>query len=132
VGTDTVFLALTLLAIGVLLTYLGARLIGAVGVRRPVGKTVSVLMITIWGLSLATFEIGYATYVVQLCQQHMIETPPVNPISPITILSALGTFIIILYLARHHRLNTRSLVGFLWFLIPLRSNLSHTTEYQRS
>jgi len=104
VGTDAVFLAVTLLAIGVLLTYLGTRLIGAVGIKRPGGKAVSVFMILIWGLSLATFEIGYATYAVQLYQQHMIETPPVNPISPITILSALGTFIIIAYLARHHGL----------------------------
>ena len=103
VGTDAVLLAVTLLAIGVLFTYLGTRLIGAVGIKRP-GKTVSVFMITIWGLSLATFEIAYATYAVQLYQQNMIETPPVNPISPITEFCGVATFIIIAYLARSHGL----------------------------
>jgi hypothetical protein len=103
VGTDAVVLAVTLLAIGVLLTYLGTRLIGAVGIKRP-GKTVSAFMITIWSLSLATFLIAYVTYGIQLYEQHMLAAPPTNPISPITDLCALGTFIIIVYLARNHGL----------------------------
>lgn len=78
-------------------------MIGAVGIKR-LGKTDSVFMITIWGLSLATFEIAYATYAVQLYQQNMIETPPVNPISPITEFCGLATFIIIAYLTRNHGL----------------------------
>jgi len=103
VGTGAVVLAVTLLAIGVLLTYLGTRLIGAVGIKRP-GKTVSAFMITIWSLSLATFLIAYVTYGIQLYEQHMLAAPPTNPISPITDLCALGTFIIIVYLARNHGL----------------------------
>jgi hypothetical protein len=67
VGTDAAFLAVTLLAIGVLLTYLGTRLIGVVGVKRP-GKTVSIFLILIWGLSLATFLINAVTYALQLYQ----------------------------------------------------------------
>ena len=102
-GTDAVVLAVTLLAIGVLLTYLGTRLIGAVGIKRP-GKTVSAFMITIWSLSLATFLIAVVTYSIQLYEQHMLASPPTNPISPITDLCALGTFIIIVYLARNHGL----------------------------
>jgi hypothetical protein len=103
VGTDAIFLAVTLLAIGVLLMYFGTRLTGKVGIRRS-GKTVSVFLIVMWGLSLATFEIGYATYAVQLYQMNMIQTPPVNPISPITVTSAVATFIIIAYLSRRHGL----------------------------
>jgi hypothetical protein len=57
VGTDAVLLAVTLLAIGILLTYLGTRFSGAVRIKRP-GKAVSVFMILIWGLSLATFLIA--------------------------------------------------------------------------
>jgi hypothetical protein len=57
VGTEAVFLALTLLASGILLTYLGTRFSGAVRIKTP-GKTVSVFMILIWGLSLATFLIA--------------------------------------------------------------------------
>jgi hypothetical protein len=37
VGTDAVFLAVTLLAIGILFTYLGTRLIGAVGIKNGAG-----------------------------------------------------------------------------------------------
>lgn len=103
-GTDAVFLAVVLLAIGILLTYLGTRLTAAVGIKKPAGRTLSVFLIFIWGLSLATFEIGYATYAVQLYQLHMVEAPPTNPISPITILSGLATFIIILYVTRNHGL----------------------------
>jgi len=103
VGTDAVVLAVTLLAIGVLLTYLGTRLIRAVGIKRP-GKTVSAFMITIWSLSLATFLIAYVTYGIQLYEQHMLASPPTNPISPITDICGLGTFIIIVYLARNHGL----------------------------
>ena len=102
-GTDAVFLAVTLLAIGVLLTYLGTRLTGSVRIKRP-GKNVSVLMITIWSLSLATFLIAYVTYGLQLYQQKMLAAPPTNPISPITELCGLATFVIIAYLARHHGL----------------------------
>lgn len=103
VGTDAVVLAVALLAVGVLLTYLGTRLIGAVGIKRP-GKTVSAFMITIWSLSLATFLIAYVTYGIQLYEQHMLAAPPTNPISPITDICGLGTFIIIVYLARNHGL----------------------------
>jgi hypothetical protein len=103
VGTDAVFLAVTLLAIGVLLTYLGTRLVGAVGIKRP-GKTVSIFMILIWGLSLATFVIAATAYVLQMYQEHMLGVAPTNPISPITELCGLATFIIIAYLSRNHGL----------------------------
>jgi hypothetical protein len=102
-GTDAVFLAVTLLAIGVLITYLGTRLRNAIGVKPP-GKTVAIFLILIWGLSLVTFLIAYTTYGLQLYQQNMIEAAPTNPISPITILSGLATFIIITYLTRSHGL----------------------------
>ena len=99
VGTDAVFLAVTLLAIGVLLTYLGTKLIGTVKIKRP-GKTVGVFMILIWVLSLATLLIAISTYVTELYQQHGAVALPTNPISPTTDLSGLATFIIIAYLTR--------------------------------
>jgi hypothetical protein len=102
-GTDALFLGVMLFAIGVLFTYLGTRLKGAVGIKRP-GKTVSVFMILIWDLSLATFLIAVVTYGLQLYEQHMLAAPPTNPISPITEACGLGTFVIIVYLARNHGL----------------------------
>jgi len=104
VGTDAVFLAVTLLVIGVLLTYLGTRLKGAVGIKRPAGKTVSVFMILIWGLSLATLLIAVATYVRELYRQYGAVALPTNPISSITTLSGIATFIIIAYVSRAHGL----------------------------
>jgi hypothetical protein len=103
VGTDAVFLMVTLIAIGASLTYLGTRLTGAVGVKKP-GKTVSVFLILIWGISLATFLVALVTYGLQLYQLHMVETPPTNPISPITVLSGIATFVIIAYASRNHGL----------------------------
>ena len=102
-GTDAVFLAVTLLAIGVLLTYFGTRLIGPVGIKRP-GKTVGVFLVMIWGLSLATLGIAVGTYVRALYQQYGAVALPTNPISSISILSGLATFIIIAYVTRNHGL----------------------------
>jgi hypothetical protein len=99
VGTDAVFSALAVLVMGILFTYLGTRLSGAVRIKRP-GKAVSVFMIMIWGLSLATFLVAVTTYGLQLYQRHMVHALPTNPISPITDISGVATFIIIAYLAR--------------------------------
>jgi hypothetical protein len=60
VGADAILLAVTLLATGVLLTYPGKRLVGTVGIKRPV-KTISVFMILIRALSSATFPNAYTT-----------------------------------------------------------------------
>jgi hypothetical protein len=101
-GVDSVLLAVVLLAIGVLLAYLGTRLTGSIGIKRPVGKAVGVFMIVIWFLSLATFLIAILTYGLQLYQQNLLGTTPTNPISPITEFCGLATFIIIVCLAVNH------------------------------
>jgi hypothetical protein len=103
VGTEAVFFAAMLLAVGVLLTYLGRRMTVPVKITRP-GKTVGVFLILIWGLSLATFLIAVVTYGLQLYQEHLLSTPPTNPITPVTEISGLLTFIIIAYFARGHGL----------------------------
>jgi hypothetical protein len=104
VGTDAAFLTVTLLAIGLFLTYLGTRLTHAIGAKRPAGKKVSLFLIIMWGLSSATFLIAVATYGLQLYQQHMLQTAPMNPISPITELCGVGAFIVIAFLTRKHGL----------------------------
>jgi hypothetical protein len=103
VGTDALFLALALLAIGMLLAYSGTRFTRAVGIKRP-GKAVSIFLLGIWVLSLATFLIAVTTYGLQLYQLHMIHALPTNPISPITLLSGIATFVIIAYLTRSYGL----------------------------
>jgi len=103
VGTDALSLAVILLAIVVLLIYLGARLRGAVGIKRP-GRFVSVFMIMIWALSLVTFLVAVLTYGLQLYQEHLLQATPTNPISPVTEVCGLGAFIIIAFLNRSHGL----------------------------
>jgi len=102
-GNDALLLAIPLLIIGVVLGYLGTRLHHSIGVDRP-GKAVSILLVMIWILALATFLIAVGTYVGALIQQVGPITLPTNPISPITGLSGLIAFIIIAYLSRHHGL----------------------------
>jgi hypothetical protein len=98
-------LSVTLLVIAGVLVYLGTGLHRPVGVARP-GRTVGILLIIIWFLSLASFAIAVATYVSALYQQVGPVTLPTSPISPVTDLSILVAFIMIAYLSRHHGLMT--------------------------
>jgi uncharacterized membrane protein YidH (DUF202 family) len=100
VGSDTLLLAVTLLIIGGVFAYLGTRLHHPVGVNRP-GKAVSILLVVIWCLSLATFAIAVGTYVRVLFQQYGAFTPPTSPISPVTALSGLVAFIMIALYCAH-------------------------------
>ncbi len=102
-GSAAILLAVVLLVIGTVLVYLGARLHRSFGVQRP-GKAVSILLIVIWSLSFATLGIAISAYMGALFQQVGNITLPANPISPITGLSGLVTFILIAFLTRHHGL----------------------------
>jgi hypothetical protein len=103
VGSDALLLAVALLIIAGVLAYLGTRLHCSVGVQRP-GKTVSILLIVIWVLSFLTLGNAVGIYYRAETQQYGAITLPTNPISPITDLSGIAVFIVIVYLARHHGL----------------------------
>ena len=103
VGSDALLLAAVLFIIAGVLAYLGTRLHRSVGVNRP-GKAVSIFLVVIWCLSLATFAIAVGTYVRALFQQYGAFTPPPSPSTPVTVLSGLVAFIVISYLSRHHGL----------------------------
>ena len=94
VGSDALLLAAVLFIIAGVLTYLGTRLHRSVGVNRP-GKAVSIFLVVIWCLSLATFAIAVGTYVRALFQQYGAFTPPPSPSTPVTVLSGLVAFIVI-------------------------------------
>jgi len=102
-GSGALLLALALFIIGCVLIYLGLRRHSPIGVAQS-GKIVSVLLVTMWCLSIVTFLNSIITYMQSLIQQVGPFTPPSSPISPITNLSVLATFIIIAYLSRHHGL----------------------------
>jgi hypothetical protein len=100
-GSEAILLAAVLLVIGCTLAFVGTRLHRSIEIDRP-GKVVSILLVTIWVLSLVTFLIAISAYMKALVQQIGVYTPPKNPISPITFLSGLVTFIVIIYLCRFH------------------------------
>jgi hypothetical protein len=103
VGSDALLLAFLLVVIAGILAYLGTRLHRSVGVTKP-GTTVSILLVVLWILALATFSIAVLTYIRALLQQYRAFTAPTSPITPVTVLSGLGAFIVISYLIRHRGL----------------------------
>jgi hypothetical protein len=102
-GVGAVVLGITLLAVGLILTYGGTKLKGARGVKSP-GKTVSVFLMLIWVLSLLTFLVAVLSYGAQLYQENLLGNPPVNAVTPVTESSAVVAFILIVYLSRSHGL----------------------------
>lgn len=102
-GSGALLLALALFVIGCVLTYFGLRRHSPIGVAQS-GRIVSVLLVTMWCLSILTFLNSIVTYMQLLIQQVGRFTPPASPTSPITGLSGLVTFIIIAYLSRAHGL----------------------------
>lgn len=98
-GSSAFLLAFALFVLTGLLTYLGSRQHNAVRLEQS-GRIVSIFLVSIWCLSVVTFLNSIITYVQLLFQQVGNFTPPASPISPITFLSGLVTFIIIADLSR--------------------------------
>ena len=104
-GNDAILLAAVLIFIGGVLLVLGFKLNGSIGSSRP-GKATRLFLVLIWFLSLTDFAIAVSIYVRTLFQQVGNFTPPANPVTPVTVLSGLATFITIIYLSRHSGLKT--------------------------
>lgn len=99
VGSNSIILAVVLLMITGILIYIAIRLHHPIEVKKP-GKFLGVSLVVIWLLSVTTFLVAVTTYVRVLYQQVGHFTGPVNPITPVTMLSGLVTFFVIAYLAR--------------------------------
>jgi hypothetical protein len=110
-GYDAVLLTVALLAVAAMFVFLGTELKASRGVKTS-GRTVGIFMIAIWLLSVYTFLVALTTYAVQLRQVNLVGTPPTSPISVVTDLCAVGTFIVIAYLTRKHGLKLALLSGF--------------------
>jgi hypothetical protein len=102
-GGEALLLAAVLFVVAAVLAYVGTRLRQPVGVSRP-GKAVGVLLVVMWGLSLATLAIAVGTYGRAFFQKYGNVTLPADPISPITFVSGLVTFVVIAYWTRRHGL----------------------------
>ena len=104
-GSDAVVLAVVFAVVALVFAYLGTRLRSPVGAKQP-GKALVLSLIAIWLLSILTFFINIVAYAVQLSQDKLVgvyqaNTLP-NPITPITDIGAIFTFVIIFLLLRKH------------------------------
>jgi hypothetical protein len=104
-GTDSILLALLLLAIAAAFAYLGMRLRSPIAPAKP-GRTISVFMVLIWVVSLLAFFVDSISYGFVLEKANLVAvyqsyTAP-NPVSRVTEISAVAAFVIILFLTRRH------------------------------
>ncbi len=107
-GSSAIILAVVLFIITGVLAYVGTRIHEPVGVKRP-GWAAGILIVGIWCVSLVTIAINVGAYAqawtVQYSQQYGGSLKAAtNPISPITDLSVLITFIVIIFIAQAHGL----------------------------
>jgi hypothetical protein len=93
-GSSAIILALVLFIVAGVLIYLAIRLHHPKTVKRP-GTFLGVVIVVIWLLSVMTFLIASTVYVRELLQQVGHFTGPANPITPVTMASALAAFIVI-------------------------------------
>lgn len=100
-GSDALVLAAVLLIIAGALTYWGIRLNHPVRTQRP-GTALSILLVLIWVLALATLVIAVGALALAQVQQRGRLTAAPNPITPVTYLSALVAFAVITYVNRDH------------------------------
>ncbi len=100
-GGSAVLLAVLLLVIAAALAFLGTRLHHPVRARRP-GWAVGILLVLLLGLAVLTARFAVFAYGLAWLAQHGkgSAAAATNPISPITYLSVLITFIVVVVLAR--------------------------------
>ncbi len=100
-GGGAVLLAALLLVIAGVLAFLGTRLHHPVQARRP-GWAVGIILVLLLGLAVLTARFAVYAYGLAWLAQHGrgSAAAATNPITPITFLSVLITFIMVIVLAR--------------------------------
>ncbi len=99
-GSGSIILAVVLFLIVGVLLYGGFRLHRSLQVKRP-GAFMGVTIIVLWVLSVMTFLYNVTAYGLELYKQVGPYTGPKNPITPVTLGSAVITFFVIIALAQH-------------------------------
>lgn len=98
-GSSSIILSIVLLIVTAGLIFFAFRLPHPIAVKRP-GKVLGVTLIVIWGLSVIMFLVAGLIYLLALIQQMSHLTAPANPITPVTMASAVVAFFVIVYLAQ--------------------------------
>jgi hypothetical protein len=106
-GTDAILLTVILLIVAAAFALLGTRLRMPLAPARP-GKVTIIFIVLIWIVSLLAFLVDSVSYGVILKDANLVAayesyTAP-NPISPLTDVSAIIAFVIIVVLTRKHGL----------------------------
>lgn len=114
-GIDATLLAVLLIAIATVFTFLGLRMRKSIAPARP-GRTVSFFIVLIWIVSLLAFFVDSITYGFVLEEANLVAayrsyTAP-NPVTPITEAGAVATFVIIAILTRRHGVKVALLSAF--------------------
>ena len=117
-GSDTIALTIVLLIVGLFTAFLGTRMKNPLGTKTP-SKTTIVLVILIWVLAILAFIVdssAYLRYAILLVKYNLLPThnssAAPNPVSSVTILSAVVTFVLIAYLTRKHGIKVALLSAF--------------------
>jgi hypothetical protein len=92
-------LAIVLCIVTGVLIYFASRLHHRLAFKRP-ATFLGVTIVVIWLLSVTTFLVALTVYVLALYKQVGPFTAPVDPITPVTMLSGLVAFFVIAYLTR--------------------------------
>lgn len=98
-GSSSIILAVVLLIVTGILIYLALRLHHRIEVKRP-GKFLSVFLVVIWLLSVLLFLVAAGIYGLADVQQKIRFTGPMNTIFPVTAISGIITFFVIVVLAQ--------------------------------
>ena len=98
-GSNSIILAIVLLIVTGVLLYFAMRLHHSIAVKRP-GKVLGISLVVMWVLAVTTFLVAVIIYVLALERQVGHFTGPVNPITPVTEISGVVAFFVIVYLAR--------------------------------
>jgi len=102
-GTGALILTAVLLIIGCELVYLGTRMDHPLRARRP-GRALSLSLVLIWSLALASFLIAISVYGLIGYQQFGDVPLPEDPITLVTFICGLATFAVIIGLGWRHGL----------------------------
>ena len=94
-GAARIGLAIVLLAAAGALTFAGTRLRLPVGAARP-GRAAVIIMFLTWILAIATFLVCVTIYARQERQGQIGHVAPSDPITPVTLIAAGATFVVIL------------------------------------
>jgi hypothetical protein len=99
-------LAVVLVVVAAAIGYLGTRLRLPARLPRPSQPLTLALLVT-WFLAIAAFLVCLSIYVAQLQHEHVVHAAPANPITPVTDLAVVVTFLVILLSSRRYRRGTR-------------------------